>query len=275
MLILMSVFHNIQRTISVPGGTGIGTPGWHWQEYYWLQVALALALVSLSGTENMAWGPPRSSPAVDLLTMPPLCNLSSHCYAPIAQLRYEYRENAYICCWRTTYIFNWCWDLVVPAFVILIPTLQHRGSSGRRGKSSECHQNVFEIVFVFEFVCLFAFVFVEESMARACGVSSPSERLHCATYHTGLQPFCSLHTLSHIPHFTTHSKLHISHFTLHTAQGHCRVFSFTSSHSTDTAAHILFACFCAFVSRIDCWLLERHGGRCSLWIPSVVQPHHC
>ena len=147
----------------------------------------------------------------------------------------------------------------MPAFVILIPTLQHRGSSGRRGKSSECHQNVFEIVFVFEFVCLFAFVFVEESMARACGVSSPSERLHCATYHTGLQPFCALHTLSHIPHFTTHSKLHISHFTLHTAQGHCRVFTFHRYCST----HIVCV-FCAFVSRIDCWLLERHGGRCSL-----------
>ena len=140
-------------------------------------------------------------------------------------------------------------------------------------------------------------------MARACGVSSPSERLHCATYHTGLQPFCALHTLSHITHFITHSTLHfthftlhtlshiltctlhISHFTLHTAQGHCRVFSSTSSHSTATAAHILFFCVLCFcvqnrlqVIGASRWPMQLVNPICRPTSPSLMHEaslYHC
>ena len=93
-----------------------------------------------------------------------------------------------------------------------------------------------------------------------------SHSARCTLYHT-------FHTLSHIPHFITHYTFRTFHTlsqilncTFHTS--HCsgslqslliHLFTFHRYCST----HIVCV-FCAFVSRIDCWLLERHGGRCSL-----------
>ena len=75
-----------------------------------------------------------------------------------------------------------------------------------------------------------------------------SHSARCTLYHT-------FHTLSHILNCTFHT----SHCSGSLQSLLIHLFTFHRYCST----HIVCV-FCAFVSRIDCWLLERHGGRCSL-----------